>query len=97
VTTRGHSQQALQQAATQAGSPGAGAVSELGARLAGLELGAAGPVTWSVALKPPQSRRLLVVGSSGGAGCWHEELDGDAWLASKLLFQVCWLAGCWAA
>ncbi|KAI3431407.1 hypothetical protein D9Q98_004460 [Chlorella vulgaris] len=87
VTTRGHSQQALQQAATQAGSPGAGAVSELGARLAGLELGAAAPVVWSVALKPPQSRRLLVVGSSGGAGCWHEELDGDAWLASKLLFQ----------
>jgi hypothetical protein len=44
-------------------------------------------VSWCVALKPPQSTRVLAVDCNDSSASW-QEADTDHWLQSRLLNQV---------
>ena len=69
----------------QPASPGP--VSQLGAQLRQLTVAEGTAVSWCVALKPPQSTRVLVVDCNDASASW-QEADADQWLQSRLLNQV---------
>ena len=58
---------------------------QLGKLLQGLSLGAPTACTWSAALKPPQSDRVLWVDGSTGSA-WQEGA-AHAWLSAQMLAQ----------
>ena len=71
----------------QAAQASPGAVSQLGAQLRQLAVAEGTAVSWCVALKPPQSTRVLAVDCNDSSASW-QEADTDNWLQSRLLNQV---------